>query len=229
MTYTLMLYICPLYVSLGILPRTPAGRMTPAPLPGESREGDGLPVKYCQTCNFYRPPRAKHCKFCDNCVLEFDHHCPWTGSCVGRRNYSHFLTFLGTTFAYTVFMAVVSFRVILRPITILQSIPYPFTPTLLDSVKQTLSQRPMAAVLFCYAVVLLCSVVPLIIYHLELLANGITTNEEVRRRYNGPSPYNRGFCGMSSYLIKTSTFLTLFCYVVDHFLSFIYLILTSAS
>mmetsp|Transcript_19733 Transcript_19733/g.16901 ORF Transcript_19733/g.16901 Transcript_19733/m.16901 type:complete len:83 (-) Transcript_19733:1164-1412(-) len=59
-------------------------------------------LKYCRTCNIYRPPRTSHCKICDICVEKFDHHCPWLGCCVGKRNYTYFYIYV---FILTIFVA----------------------------------------------------------------------------------------------------------------------------
>ena len=49
---------------------------------------------YCFACKTVRPVRAHHCKTCHRCVLRMDHHCPWTGNCIGQNNHAHFLRFL---------------------------------------------------------------------------------------------------------------------------------------
>lgn len=91
-------------------------------------------LKYCFTCRMFRPPRTSHCSLCDNCVGEprarththtqatvngkksrsdgssaslserFDHHCPWVGNCVGKRNYRFFYAFIVSLSFLTAFI-----------------------------------------------------------------------------------------------------------------------------
>ncbi|KAJ8490538.1 hypothetical protein OPV22_012259 [Ensete ventricosum] len=44
----------------------------------------------CSYCHIIQPPRSKHCHDCDKCVLQFDHHCAWLGTCIGKKNHCRF-------------------------------------------------------------------------------------------------------------------------------------------
>lgn len=49
---------------------------------------------FCFFCNGLKPLRCHHCKTCQRCVMRMDHHCPWTGNCVGQDNQKFFVQFL---------------------------------------------------------------------------------------------------------------------------------------
>ena len=51
---------------------------------------EAVTVRYCVTCNIWRPPRSSHCSTCGYCMARFDHHCPMVATCVARRNHAWF-------------------------------------------------------------------------------------------------------------------------------------------
>jgi hypothetical protein len=48
----------------------------------------------CGMCNILRPRNASHCFQCGICVLDLDHHCPWTGKCIGWKTLKSFYAFV---------------------------------------------------------------------------------------------------------------------------------------
>ena len=62
---------------------------------------------YCSKCKFYVKNRryVHHCFDCDICIENHDHHCPWTGHCIGKNNYISFFIFIGASFCIIVYLA----------------------------------------------------------------------------------------------------------------------------
>jgi len=196
---TVLVIVVPLYVCIGclvvlilaseidpgVIPRGP--NMTdppPDPLPKQVVTINGRPVqmRWCTTCNILRPPRASHCSDCDRCVLNFDHHCPWVGNCVGKRNYRFFILFLlSTTFLIAYFFC---FSV-LRIAWLIQA-----GSSFLDAILES----PIAMILILFTFFLFWSVGGLTAYHHYLVCYGITTHEEMKESFGDHgSPYSEGF------------------------------------
>ena len=55
---------------------------------------------FCDYCRFYmrKLSYGTHCDFCNICIEKYDHHCVWTGHCIGKNNKIGFFIFVPSIF-----------------------------------------------------------------------------------------------------------------------------------
>ncbi|KAK8864432.1 hypothetical protein IAR55_001680 [Kwoniella newhampshirensis] len=137
-------------------------------------------VKYCETCQSYRPPRSSHCRLCGNCVDGIDHHCSYLHTCVGKRNYFSFLVLLisaAISDIYIVIFSAVHFSLLCHHDHV--------------SFGKALQNSPGAAVSFLLGIFLIGPVLFLLSYHIRLLVHNLTTVEQIRSSASGRSFLSR--------------------------------------
>lgn len=128
-------------------------------------------IKYCFTCRMFRPPRASHCSICDNCVDCFDHHCPWVGNCVGRRNYRFFYMFIVSLSLLCIYVLACS----LTHLILLAK-----KTNIIEACKTS----PASVCVFLICFVSVWSILGLAGFHTFLIAVNLTTNEDLKGIYS---------------------------------------------
>lgn len=70
--------------------------------------------RFCHICNKPKPPGAHHCRTCQDCILEMDHHCPFIGNCVGAANQRPFILFLLFAVLSNIYVLMMSVHALLK-------------------------------------------------------------------------------------------------------------------
>jgi len=140
--------------------------------------------RWCAFCKMLQPPRAKHCRDCDNCVLRNDHHCPFVNNCIGQRNYVYFCGFL--------------FSIVCLGISVFLGIYIWFSNESGMSSKVDAAHRKMFLIALAVptAIFLVC-VLGLSFFHFYLILRGRTTREVLTGRNFGEGATLTGHRGAS--------------------------------
>ena len=148
-------------------------------------------LKYCHTCEIFRPPRASHCHYCDNCVEEYDHHCPWLSNCIGRRNYRSFVLFIFSVALASLYNCVFIGALINREL----SLPLSF------KVAYLISLFTSGGGFFLFTLATGLTLSSLFGYHLMLISYDLTTSEHVKKTKTKTSKFCWNRCRSNFYRI----------------------------
>ncbi|KAJ3028102.1 UNVERIFIED_CONTAM: Crooked neck-like protein 1, partial [Siphonaria sp. JEL0065] len=138
-------------------------------------------IKYCYTCQIWRPPRSSHCRSCNRCVENHDHHCPWTGTCIGKHNYRHFINFIMTTALLSLFVCLSSvFDLVLIMRDLVSTTGFNDASASLSA----LELNPVLPILIVMTGMFALALGGMFGYHVLISASNMTTHEDIRRKYS---------------------------------------------
>ncbi|XP_057543596.1 protein S-acyltransferase 10-like isoform X1 [Amaranthus tricolor] len=118
----------------------------------------------CTYCHVLQPPRAKHCHDCNKCVLRFDHHCDWLGTCIGQGNHCRFWWYICEETALCLWTGIL------------------YASCLKASISRSWWVDAIVIILLITLSIVLIFLVLLLLFHSYLALTNQTTYELVRRR-----------------------------------------------
>jgi len=141
---------------------------------------------FCNVDMTFVNESSKHCKRCNRCTEDFDHHCKWINNDVGSKNYKSFIALI---------MGVLAYLLIYLAMAVVLTVDYANDNSLTGNnifLYDTSSQ--IKGAMICLWVILGLSLIflvmdlNLVLFHLYLIRKGLTTFQyivltEERREY----------------------------------------------
>jgi palmitoyltransferase len=121
----------------------------------------------CTSCETNVSSDSKHCAQCNRCVAHFDHHCKWLNNCIGGSNYRLFVALLWAVEWAEGLMLVFALMALLR--------------MEMEGTEQLLKLVGISVILGL-AAVLFVVILQLILFHIWLRLQGLTTYDYIRSR-----------------------------------------------
>lgn len=130
-------------------------------------------LSYCETCHIIRDIRVFHCSRCGRCIQRHDHHCPFVNNCIGKNNHFKFLKAITIATSYSTCITIYCGLYLMNA---------------LHSVSNIYNIRIILAIaLLSIGVIIAFMMIPFIITHIWLISNNITSNDNIRHKYESNS------------------------------------------
>mmetsp|Transcript_15535 Transcript_15535/g.48604 ORF Transcript_15535/g.48604 Transcript_15535/m.48604 type:complete len:317 (-) Transcript_15535:353-1303(-) len=145
----------------------------------------------CYLCESRVYASSKHCRFCDKCVLRFDHHCKWLNTCVGQKNYPYFVCVIVSTWCFSSLQLALTLYALVDLALQSRRTAIDAAATRHPILARKRDVTVAAALWTALLVPLVALVGQLVLFHVMLISQGLTTYEYIlneQRRDQTPDP-----------------------------------------